>query len=257
MNRLHGELSMKDKKISFQLDYSIQKNNLLVGTTLTAAGTPDETRCKIKGKYNRKTGDFYFYETVVISSKATFENLNFCLLTAELKKKETQSTVVYAGKFTGYIRGSKRKCAAGEIKLSRPKPKRKVAKKPSVRLPKKTIYDTLYSNVNSKKSVSYFYQKNNLTLEIWDDANVDGDKIKLLLNGKEILSQYELRKKKKKVLLNLSNQKKHYLKIIALNEGKGSPNTSRIRINLGTNTKELTAHVKKNDFVFIQLLKQQ
>lgn len=255
-NHYKGHIIVSGKKISFEVDYSIQKNNLITGTSITALGTSDQTKCKIKGKYNRKTGGIYFYETVVISSKAKYENLNFCLLSAKLKKRRTTTETIYSGNFTGYIRGTKKKCATGtmSIKQASPKVKKRVATKLAPKLKAKPIIakqDVLYSNIKSKKSVAYSYTGTSARLEIWDNVQPDGDRITLYLDGKKILTNYELQTQKKSVRFKLTG--KHYLKIVAENEGKASPNTSRVRLHLGKSIKELTAHIKTGEYTYIIL----
>jgi len=253
-----GHLLISGKKISFELDYSIQKNNLITGTSLTAKGTTDETKCKIRGKYNRKTREIYFYETVVIRSKSTLQNLNFCLLSARLSRKETKSTILYSGNLTGTIRGSKKKCASGTMRIERKKKKRApISEKKVVRQKEKPIpIDNLFSNINNKKIARYTLKSNIAKLNIWDDANEDGDRVSIYLNGKIILENYELRREKKELMLKLpAGPKKYFLKIKALNEGKASPNTSRIRITASDTEKEIKAHIKSEESIYVELLK--
>ena len=251
-----GDLLISGKKISFELDYSIQKNNLITGTSLTAKGTSDETKCKIRGRYNRKTSEIYFYETVVIRSKSTLENLNFCLLSARLKRKESKTAIIYSGHLTGTIRGSKKKCARGTIRIETPKKKKSPTPKKITEKPKKKeiSVDKLFSHVNSKKVARYSLNSKTATLSIWDDANEDGDRVSIYLNGKLILDNYELRRTKKQIRLSLATQaKKSFLKIKALNEGKASPNTSRIRISSNDTQKEIKAYIKTSESIFIEL----
>lgn len=256
-NSYQGWITIDGTKIKFSISYTVASNNLISGTSITAQGTSDETKCKIKGKYNRKTGAIYFYETVVISSKAKYENLNFCLLTAKLSQRKTAKEIVYSGQVTGYLRGTKKKCASGAmiIKSDRPTEPKPVTKKPiskpSKPLPKAIQHDVLYSNIKSKKSIQYIYTGSQNSLEIWDDIKQDGDRVSIYLDGKLLLSDYELQSNKKQILLPLTG--KHYLKIVAENEGTAAPNTSRIRLKLDNETKEITAHSKTGDYTYIIL----
>jgi len=252
-----GHIITNGKKISFSLSFSIAQNQTIHGVSLTAKGTKDETKCRIKGKFNPKTGGLFFYETVVLSSKATFKNLNFCLLTGNLKRQVGKKEIKYSGTFTGFVRGSKKKCATGSLSVKSLKKKIPEKTIPQKVTPTRIVKtDTLFSNAQSKKSIRYAYKKDNIPFEIWDDANVDGDRISIYLDGKPILVNYTLQKTKKKLNLSLKDKKNHFLKIVALNEGKAAPNTSRIRLNTGSRTKEIRAHVLKKEFVYIQLKKE-
>ncbi len=257
--QLNGHIIANGKKINFFLNYSITKNKILNGISITGKGTKEETKCRIKGTYNAKNGQLFFYETVVLSSKATFKNLNFCLLTAKLKRKITKNKLEYTGNFTGYVRGSKKKCAQGTVYLSAARTKKaitptvkKIKPKPAV---KKIKVDTLYSRIQDKKTIEYTYHSNTLLLTIWDDANVDGDRVSIFLDGKSVLKNYVLLKTKKQLKLNLQDKEKHFIKVVALNEGKASPNTSKIQLKFGNTAKVLRAHIRTNEFVYISLKK--
>lgn len=248
-----GYLLVQKKRIHFELDYTVQSNNLIVGTSMTARGTSDETKCRIKGKYNRKNHSIYFYETVVLNSKAKYENLNFCLLTAKMKRTLTKSGATYNGSITGYVRGSKKKCASGTIYLKQKKESTPL--KPTVKkIAPVLAIDTLFSDLKHKKQTAYHIKSSKLRLAIWDDANEDGDRISIFLNGKEILGNYKLKRTKKEIAITLPNtQKIHYLKIKALNEGLATPNTSRIQIKCLDQMENIRAHIKTNEAVYIAL----
>lgn len=248
-----GHILVAGKKISFEIDYTIQSNNLIMGTSLTAKGTSDETRCRIKGKYNRKNKSIYFYETVVLSSKAKFENLNFCLLTANLKLKETTDYQTYSGALTGYIRGTKKKCATGTMYIQRKKVKKISPPKAQPARDKAVVLDKLFSDLKAKKTIAYTVEEQKVKLSIWDDANEDGDRVSIYLNGKLVLSNYELKSSKKELTLSLNNAAKNYIKIKALNEGKATPNTSRIQLTGKALDKNVQAHIKTNEAVYITL----
>ncbi|MBA2611619.1 MAG: hypothetical protein H0U95_06605 [Bacteroidetes bacterium] len=73
---------------------------------------------------------------------------------------------------------------------------------------------------------------------VWDKGKIDGDRITLYLNGKEILQDYTVAKAKRQIVLHL-NPGKNYLVMHALNLGRIPPNTAAIEINDGRKSKQM------------------
>ncbi|MES1181185.1 MAG: hypothetical protein ABUL44_00165 [Flavobacterium sp.] len=71
---------------------------------------------------------------------------------------------------------------------------------------------------------------NKIKLSIWDNGEVDGDRISILLNDKYILENYMVTFSSKIIEVTLSEKETDTLKIIALNEGSLPPNTAAIKI---------------------------
>jgi hypothetical protein len=66
--------------------------------------------------------------------------------------------------------------------------------------------------------------------DVWDHGKIDGDRISLFLNGKEILHDYTVGKVKKEIVLHLVPGK-NYLVMHALNLGRIPPNTAAIELS--------------------------
>ncbi len=69
-----------------------------------------------------------------------------------------------------------------------------------------------------------------ITLELWDDAEVDGDTISILLNERPMLVEYGLTHKHKKVRVTLQRGSNRIL-LVAHNEGRVPPNTARMIVH--------------------------
>lgn len=69
-----------------------------------------------------------------------------------------------------------------------------------------------------------------VVLEIWDNAQVDGDTVSLNFNGNWILKDYGLVRGKKQVFLKLEEGQSNELIFYAKNLGKISPNTTAITL---------------------------
>jgi len=70
-------------------------------------------------------------------------------------------------------------------------------------------------------------------LKLWDPRQVDGDVISLQFNGKWLLRNYTLRKRKKKIELFMERGAENKLIFFAHNLGEEPPNTAAIKLKSG------------------------
>jgi hypothetical protein len=92
-----------------------------------------------------------------------------------------------------------------------------------------------------------------ITLRLWDDAEIDGDTISVLLNNVPVLSAYGLQRRPLRVPLDLRRGTNH-LMVIAHNEGAVAPNTATCIVRRGRGKEKLlikTSH-KQNQLVVIR-----
>ncbi|MFN9326902.1 MAG: hypothetical protein ACK6A5_16110 [Flavobacteriales bacterium] len=92
-----------------------------------------------------------------------------------------------------------------------------------------------------------------ITLRMWDDAEIDGDTISVLLNNVPVLSAYGLQRRPLRVPLDLRRGNNH-LMVIAHNEGAVAPNTATCIVRRGRGKEKLlikTSH-KQNQLVVIR-----
>lgn len=99
----------------------------------------------------------------------------------------------------------------------------------------KVVIDTKKIKVQHK----FFTKNSTVKIKIWDNKNIDGDIITLMLNQQVVLYKYKLSKKKKKVKIKLPNERNIQLIMIAENLGNTPPNTAAIRIKSGNSNKLL------------------
>lgn len=85
--------------------------------------------------------------------------------------------------------------------------------------------------VTYTKEISF--QNADITIEYWDHQIVDGDIITLYLNGKEVVSEYTLKKEKETTDIRLRTDMPNDLFLFAHNEGMNPPNTVSIKISDG------------------------
>jgi len=80
---------------------------------------------------------------------------------------------------------------------------------------------------------------NQLRIAVWDAEDIDGDIISLYYNGEWILREYTLKRKKKKIKINLKPNSDNYLVFYAHNEGSKPPNTASMIIFDGSFRKQM------------------
>ena len=80
--------------------------------------------------------------------------------------------------------------------------------------------------------------RSRITLQLWDNAEYDGDTITVLLNDRPVLVGHELTHRKHRLKLDLWPGN-NTVRVVAHNEGRVPPNTASCRVNLGKGRKEL------------------
>lgn len=91
-----------------------------------------------------------------------------------------------------------------------------------------------------------------ITLTVWDHGEIDGDVISIFLNGKEVLTKFELSEVRHKLTLELDPARPNELMVYAHNLGELYPNTAALWISDGTRNNMV---VLKSDLVKSEALR--
>jgi hypothetical protein len=128
-------------------------------------------------------------------------------------------------------------CAPGMVNLRRPSPPRPATPKVDS-LPSATKEPTVVLNENNlpthisdrrvTKQRTAVAPSRKFDIYVWDSDEIDGDVISLNFNGKWILTDYKLGKKRLMLTLDLLPDSHNYLILYAKNEGRIPPNTASI-----------------------------
>ena len=70
----------------------------------------------------------------------------------------------------------------------------------------------------------------NVTFNVWDSGQIDGDIITLVVNGEVVVDEFTLEEAQHSVSVQLSNLGYNYVLLYAHNEGSLSPNTAALSI---------------------------
>ena len=263
-----GKLSSK-KPIFYRLVFQIN-NNKISGYSYTDEHGPKETKSVIQGNYNAKNHIIIFRESQKLTTKRNDFFNEKCYLNGILKLELNQNEPKIKGVFTEQTNTGKI-CNKGEIRLLSPDkynfPKdtntnantnkanvsvTKTKKKEKVILP--TFNPDKKTTLKTDDELTIFWSSDNLELLIWDDEKEDQDRISITLNNDEILSNYTLKNKEKKITIPLK-QKTNTLKITANNTGLIGGNTARIDFIDNKIIHKIISQLEVKKSVIINLIK--
>ena len=222
-------ISTNNNPISYRLDFT-ENNGILSGYSITNIGTNDETKSKIIGTYISSEKTLHIKETAILTTNSQEPLENFCFIEMKLEKKGIFGSKRIEGEFNGYFL-NKKKCARGRIIMIEEKKLRKIKKKIKKKITLNKVERVEEEEILMKSGEKFTFnsERKKITLLIWDANKEDGDKIDLLLNSVNILSNYETKNKARKIRIKLEDGK-NIIEVKATNEGINPPNTSRIEL---------------------------
>ena len=227
------------KSIAYKyfLRFTIDKENQLHGYSLSDPGGPSETKTKISGSFDSVKKTINFQESIVLRSKVDLKSNDLCFIRATLLLNKNKLVETLAGNFSGFKIDKVTECANGKINLINTDRAKVIlntwdeqnkfndnTKKIALENSGKLL------TLSNEKGKLLYITGNTVKLIVWDNGQVDGDKISITLNGINILDNYILAAEAKILELPLSGNAIDTLKIIALNVGTIAPNTAAIKI---------------------------
>lgn len=240
----------------------------ITGYSLSDMGGAHETKSNIKGTYDETTQQLLFREYDVVYTKSPSSEFEMCLVNFEGKVKNLNKNKAFSGGFNGFYPDGT-KCVNGLIIVSNTKKVEKRAEKLDRRIQKtkrltqeqkeqfslKRALDTIsMSTVKVNETLNIFTTNNDLTLTIYDSGKVDDDRIRLLVNGEEILADYSIVRKPKQIPIRFTAPETK-IEIIALNEGESAPNTVKIELKDGVHLITTRSSLKKGEVATLSLIK--
>ena len=232
--------------ISYKIEFNSNKNGFIEGYSYTDLSGENETKSYIRGYYNSKSKNIQFIESDILYTKSKFLPEEFCFVGFKGQFKEASKKKLLDGNFTG-IYDDKDTCATGQIKLVSTKFLEKKIKKFYKKVekiekikkidsivkeeikPENYLKKFSETKINSGEKVSVFVYTKKMKMEIWDYGIQDGDIITILNNDIPILENYSVTRKKKSIIVNLSDEK-NLIKIITINSGKLKTNTTKLKL---------------------------
>lgn len=101
---------------------------------------------------------------------------------------------------------------------------------------------------------SYAIYEDSVTLALYDNGEIDGDIVNLILNDEPIASQISLTEKPFKITIAVPRNQVNRLELYAESLGKTPPNTGLVVINTGSQRYQIffTASLQKNAIVYLE-----
>lgn len=265
-NNIHefiGALKLNDTSfITYKINFRLSKENKIEGYSTTDFYGSQKTKTKIKGELssNKKEISFYETENIFTISKAPEEDFCFINVKKALFKKSFGQTVI-EGKFDGKL-GNDSDCASGTLHLASTGFLKNEKIKDSLKTDntKESLHSLIKKteqiNLMSNDVLNINWSSNKISLEIFDAANVDDDKVSIYVDDKILLQEYSALQKKK--IINFQFEKeKCVLKVVAVNEGVQPPNTVSINLLDSLTYIPLITKLNKGQATFFVLRKNK
>ena len=264
-NYLGTLLINNNQPMTFSLELT-EKNGSINGFSITNIETENETKSEVKGIYLKNSKTLKIYEKSIIYTKSKAPLNSFCYLTMNLNFTGKFNKKRLEGTFTGNFL-DRTKCAEGKVILmTKEKIERKIEKieRKIEKIERKIKTKKSSSNIDNEissilidnqKKLELNWKNKKLKLLIWDANNEDGDRIKIKINEKEALYNYETTNKKKQFSWKLKKGE-NIISITALNNGTNPPNTSRIQLIDKEKKYEFQTQLNKGESATIKIIRK-
>jgi hypothetical protein len=254
--------------ISYRLVFS-EANGKIEGYSVTDLGGPHETKNLVKGTYNSKTKEITFKEANILYTKSAISDDMFCFINFTGKVKLVSEKSLMQGEFKGLFK-NKQKCIDGTITLVGSERLYKLFNKVNTKMQKSKKIDAAVkekgnpvamldslkvNNLTRGQNLNIFTTSDNLTVEIWDNGQEDGDVITVYRGEVPILTDYRVTNVKKKIPVTVKANEK--FRIVAINEGTVAPNTSVIKVSDNERMFEVYSSLKKGEEAYISIIKDK
>ena len=253
----------------YRIGFSVT-GSAISGYSVTYLSDKTEMKASIAGAINRKKETLTFKETPVPG----FSQGADCLFDARLKSKTIATHTFLMGTYNG-TDSARNDCGKGSIVFEVPPEMNDLFNEPTSEgrpqvtlrslppaLPEKHIVQQLKKTEPPKADVialvtatqqqSFDWRSDSCILEIWDAEVADGDALSILLNGQIVLENFTISGDKKVLHLALPRRNSS-LTIVAIDEGKAPPCTSRLLLTDGNRRYDILARLEKGQQALISL----
>jgi hypothetical protein len=252
-----GFLKLADSSIiTYKVSFRLTDEQNFEGHSITDVYGTEKTKTSIKGNWTKNRKTISFKEISNITTKSDAEDDEFCFVNvtnATVKTKGGKRMI--EGVFNGVFANEK-PCASGKIFLIgtnfiTDKPAGKDSSK-SENTVKTLIQKTNETKLKAEETLVLNTTSSKIFLEIWDGMKEDNDRISVLVNNIEVLTDYELSNTKKIIEVPLDGQE-CIIQIIAINEGQAPPNTAQVLLRNDELSTPLITSLKKGEKASIKI----
>lgn len=220
-----GHLDQSDRTYGFFYEIRLDADG--TGSSfIVSEGSGGSAHHELSWSLDTLQQEFYLEESAV--RKRTDPDWKWCIKSARLKMSRTATGYQLTGDWSGHIEddfSKQGKCAPGKMVLNKPVLSRKIVREITRGSNEYELELSRKVKINQIIEV----QRPQLKLGIWDNGVYDGDIMTLYLNGKKMMEQYKVRKRKVYIDVELK-ETNNFLVLHADDLGEISPNTVAISI---------------------------
>ncbi len=260
-----GLLELESKQfISYQIQFTIHKDQSITGVSVSDIMGPDETKSKIIGHVDKKNKTIKIKEDELIYTKSSFDPSIFCNLQFNIPLKKDD----YKSKFVGYYTDGSF-CIDGKLHLknvdkintlykmilnkvdkleAKDKLKTEDANKVKKALSSANLVPVKLTN---QERLNYVCKKDDINISVWDEAYDDGDEIEIYFNN-SLIENVTVSTNKKDFTLKLQPGK-NIIEIRAINHGRVAPNTVSFELQNTSNKVEIHNALESGERSFIHI----
>jgi hypothetical protein len=265
-----GKLSQEVGGLYREYDFKLelkQMGNVIQGISRISADGYS-ANMSLEGTLN---GNFVEFKEIKIIDQKIRKNAFWCLKKGLLMLSLQNGYEYLQGNWQGWSKEGS--CTPGKLWVSRPQPFNVEKERPPIAQDKDILKEssqepseiseeyedsrstiiptsinldkTFQGRVIREEQAPVFIKKAEITLEIWDHKEIDGDVISLYLNEELILEEYTLQGTRHRITITIDTSKDNYLMLYAHNLGEITPNTAAISIDDGI---EKQIRILRSDF---------
>lgn len=228
VGRWTGHISQSDREYGFFFEVKLHPDGTGV-SSIVSEGNGGTANMALEWDTLTEAAHLRLIEKEVVDK--TESKWPWCIKYAELFLTKEEGKYVLDGDWSGYIEGHDAEsgpCAPGRMHLERP------ILKPINQQRAKQEFDPYQAKFQRKVKIDKVIQvqSKKLRIKVWDNGTVDGDFVTLLLNGKKILDNYRVDKRKWSIPVEIVDGD-NFLILHAEDLGDISPNTVAVSIDDG------------------------
>lgn len=228
VGRWTGHVSQSDRAYGFFYEINLKPDGTGI-STIVSEGNGGTANIALEWDTLTEAAHLRIIEKEV--AEKTDTKWPWCIKYGELYLTKVDGKHILDGDWTGYIEGhdaDSGPCAPGRMHLERP------ILKPINQQHAKQEFDPYQAKFQRKVKIDKVItvQSEKLRIKVWDNGTVDGDYVTLLLNGKKILDNYRVDKRKWSIPVQVLDGD-NFLILHAEDLGDISPNTVAVSIDDG------------------------
>lgn len=223
-----GTLSQSDRDYGFYFEVDLGPRGL-GGSYIVSEGNGGSAHMDLEYTYDSEANQLHFQEGAVI--KKEDPAWPWCIKSGDLTYRREGSRLVLEGTWKGHIEGYDMEsgpCASGALYLEKPILTQEIVQT------RQAIAEPYQEENMRQIKVQRVLEVSspNIRIKIWDNGTVDGDIATLYLNGKRILNQHRVSKRRIGIPVTLS-QTNNFLVLHADDLGDIRPNTVAVSVDDG------------------------